>query len=82
MTPTLESLLKTDLRRRFENAARESERQPVEVLAELMAEYIESIDDTLLFDEIESEGCSTSSAYSEDDAVELVRRARRERAIG
>lgn len=81
MTTTLESLLKTDLRRQFEDAARGSRRQPVEVLAELMAEYVESNSDTVLFDEIESEGRSRNE-YTEDDAVELVRRARRERALG
>lgn len=68
---TLESLLHSHLRHEFEAAARSAKQQPGDVLAELMAEYIESQSDTELFDAIEREG--RRSGFSEDDAVELVR---------
>lgn len=53
---TLEVLLQSNLRREFEAVARSSKQKPAEVLAELMAEYIESQSDTKLFDAIEREG--------------------------
>jgi hypothetical protein len=72
---TLESLLQSHLRQEFEAAARSARQQPADVLAELMAGYIESQTDTKLFDAIEREG--RKSGYSEDDAVELVQEYRR-----
>jgi hypothetical protein len=46
------------------------------VLAQLMAEFIESQNDTQLFDAIEREG--RKSGYTEDDAVELIRAYRQQ----
>jgi hypothetical protein len=73
---TIEALLKTDLCREFEKTARAAKDDPAKELAEFMAEYIESKIDGLLFDEMQREG--EKSGYTEDDAVELVRRMRRE----
>ena len=73
---TLEALLQSHLLRQFEAAARSAKKQPADVLAQLMAEYIESQSDTELFDTIEREG--RKSGHSEDDAVELVRAYRQQ----
>jgi hypothetical protein len=73
---TIESLLQSNLRREFEAAARSSKQKPAEVLAQLMAEFIESQNDTQLFDAIEREG--RKSGYTEDDAVELIRAYRQQ----
>ena len=73
---TIESLLQSNLRREFEAAARSSKQKPVDVLAQLMAEFIESQSDSKLFDAIEREG--RKSGYTEDDAVDLVRSYRQQ----
>lgn len=73
---TIEALLQSDLRREFEKAARAAKKDPADELAELMAEYIESQADGELFDAIQRE--SNPHGYTEDDAVEIVRKARRE----
>jgi hypothetical protein len=73
---TIEALLQSKLRREFEAAARSSKQQPAEVLAQLMAEFIESQSDTKLFDAIEREG--RKSGYTEEDAVDLVRAYRKQ----
>lgn len=73
---TIEALLQSSLRREFEAAARSSKQKPVDVLAKLMAEFIESQGDSKLFDAIEREG--HKSGYTEDDAVDLVRTYRQQ----
>lgn len=73
---TIEALLESSLRREFEAAARSSKQKPVDVLAQLMAEFIESQRDSKLFDTIEREG--RKSGYTEDDAVDLVRTYRQQ----
>lgn len=74
---TLETIVKSELGKEFESAARSLKKRPADWLAELMTEAIEIATDIQLDDEIELEG--RKSGYAEDDAVELVRRARRER---
>ena len=70
-------LFKTDLWREFEAAAKDEKENPITVLMELMSDYIESRADSALFDEIAAEGFA--SEYTEDDAVEIVQRARQEK---
>jgi hypothetical protein len=77
---TKAELFKTDLWREFEAAARAEKQKPISVLTELMSDYIESRADSALFDEIAEEG--GKSGYTEDDAVDLVRRARLEKMRG
>lgn len=73
-------IFKTELWREFEAAAKDEKQNPVAVLMELMSDYLESRADSALFDEIAEEG--EKSGYNEDDAVELVRRARLEKMRG
>ena len=72
---TIEALLQSNLLREFEKAARAARKEPADELAELMAEYIESETDGELFDSIQRE--SNPHGYTEDDAVGIVREARR-----
>ena len=73
---TIEALLQSDLRREFEKAVRAVKKNPADELAVFMSEYIESQFDGELFDAVQRE--SNPHGYTEDDAVELVRKARRE----
>lgn len=73
-------IFKTEVWREFEATAKSEKENPINLLIELMSEYLESHSDTVLFDEIAEEGFE--SKYTEDDAVELVRQARRERMKG
>ncbi len=73
-------LFKTEIWREFEATAKSEKENPINLLIELMSEYLESHSDTVLFDEIAEEGLN--SEYTEDDVVELVRQARRERIRG
>ena len=73
-------IFQTDLWREFEALAKAEKESPLQILTELIKDYIESHSDSTLFDEIAEEGFS--SEYAEDDAVELVRRARIEKMRG
>ena len=77
---TTADLFKSRLWREFEATAKEGKQSPIDVLAELMAEYIESRADSALFDAMEKEGIG--SGFDEDDAVEIVCQARREKMRG
>jgi len=71
---TLETVIKSELGREFEKAARSLKRQPADVLTELMAEYIETEIDVSLDTAIAD---SIAQDYTEADAVEIVRAYRR-----
>jgi len=73
-------LFKSKLWHEFEAAAKSEKENPITILTELMNDYIESRSDSALFDEIAEEGFR--SEYTEDDAVELVRKARLEKMRG
>lgn len=73
-------IFKSEIWREFEAIVKAEKENPVNVLVELMNEYIESRSDSVLFDEIAEEGFQ--GEYTEDDAVELVRQARLERMRG
>lgn len=73
-------IFKSEIWCEFEAIAKAEKENPVNVLVELMNEYIESRSDSVLFDEIAEEGFQ--GEYTEDDAVELVRQARLERMRG
>ncbi len=70
-------IFKTELWREFEALAKAEKESPLELLTDFLKEYIESRSDSALFDKIAEEGFN--SEYTEDDAVELVRRARLEK---
>lgn len=76
---TIETLLKSDLTLEFERAAKSSKRDAADVLAEFMSEYIESVEDSHLFDLAEKAG--RKSGYTEEDAVEMVRQTRCEQQV-
>lgn len=73
-------IFKSEIWREFEAIVKAEKENPVNVLVELMNEYIESRSDSVLFDEIAEEGFQ--GEYTEDDTVELVRQARLERMRG
>ncbi len=73
-------IFKTELWREFEALAKAEKKNPSKILADFIKEYIESRSDSVLFDKIAEEGFN--SEYTEDDAVELVRRARLEKMRG
>lgn len=73
-------IFKTELWQEFEMAAKAEKENPIEILTELLRDYVESRSDSVLFDKIAEEGFN--SEYTEDDAVEIVRRARLEKMRG
>lgn len=73
-------IFKTELWQEFELAAKAEKENPIEILTELLRDYVESRSDSALFDKIAEQGFS--SEYTEDDAAEIVRRARLEKMRG
>jgi hypothetical protein len=76
-TLTLDTLMESDLWREFEKAATAKRRRPIDLLAEVIAEFLETQADIALFDDIERDIRATG--YTEDDAVELVKAYRASR---
>ncbi|MGE3434395.1 MAG: hypothetical protein AB7O81_01930 [Blastocatellales bacterium] len=76
-TLTLDTLLQSDLWREFEQEARVKRRRPVELLADVIADFLEAQQGAALFEDIERDlqhtGCT------EDNAVELVKAYRASR---
>ena len=72
-----DSLSVLPLWERFQKVARERKRSPVRLLTEYMRERLESWEDQQLDEEIQSD--VQRSGYREEDAVEIVRRYRREK---
>jgi hypothetical protein len=68
--------LDAQLREQLEKAAREQRRNPARLLQEIVREYLAIYEDEKLFRQMQRE--ARRSDYREEDAVDLVRQARRE----
>ncbi len=64
---------------RFERAARQRRRNPVNLLAEFMSDCLERWEDERLDTEIQED--ARGSGHREREAVEIVRQYRRERRV-
>lgn len=71
---TVESLMKTELWQAFERRARRERKQPANLLARLLREYLEITDDVRLNEEMRLD--AQRSRYTEADAVRLVKEHR------
>ena len=76
-TLTLDPLLQSNLWREFETAARSNRRRPTDLLAEVIADFLETQAGATIFDDLEKDLRATN--YTEDDAVELVKAYRASR---
>ena len=74
---TLESLFKTELWQDIERQTRARRKQPADVLAELMRDYLETAEDVALNEAMRRD--ARQSSYTEADAVRLVRERRAEK---
>lgn len=74
---TLETLLKTELWRDFEQQTRARHQQPADVLADLLRDYLETAEDVELNEAMRRD--ARQSGYTEADAVRLVREHRVEK---
>ncbi len=70
-TLTMDTLIQSDLWHEFEKTARDKRRRPVELLADVIADFLETQEGTAVFDDIERDLHHTGDA--EDNAVELVK---------
>jgi hypothetical protein len=75
MVMTSESLFQSPLWEQFEQEARQRRRNPASLLARYMRECLEIWEDQELDEEIQQD--VQRSGYSEEDAVEIVRRHRK-----
>lgn len=71
---TVESLMKTELWQAFERRARRERKQPANLLASLLREYLEITDGVRLNEEMRLD--ARRSRYTEADAVRLVKEHR------
>jgi type IV secretory pathway component VirB8 len=71
---TLDTLLQTDLWREFQKQARTEKRSPVDLLGELIKEYLEIKEDATMHEAMSRE--ARKSGYTEADAVDVVRQVR------
>jgi len=74
---TIDSLIQSNLWHEFEKAARHQRRRPVELLADVIADFLETQEGIAVFDDLERDISHTG--YTEDDAVELVKTYRASR---
>ena len=70
-TITLDALTESDLWNEFEKTARDKRRRPVELLADMIADYLETQEGNTIFDDLA--GDLRHTGYTEDDAVEVVK---------
>ncbi len=73
----LEHFIQSDLWRDFENQTKAVKRQPIAVMAELVRDYLERVQDQKLLDEMRRD--ARASGYRASDAVKLVRAYRKEK---
>ncbi len=66
--------LNSQLWEQFEQAAQEQRRNPLQLLQQVLQEYLAIYHDERLFRQLQRE--ARRSGYREEDAVELVRQAR------
>jgi hypothetical protein len=76
-TSAIDTLIQSSLWREFEKTARSKRRRPVELLADVIAEFLETQEGIAIFDDIGRDIRHTG--YTEDDAVEIVRNYRSSR---
>lgn len=76
-TLTIDTLIESNLWHEFEKAAHDKRRRPVELLADVIADFLETQEGITIFDDLERDLRHT--AYTEDDAVELVKTYRASR---
>ncbi len=76
-TSTIDALIQSDLWREFEKTARNKRRRPVELLADVIADFLETQEGVAIFDDLERDIRRTG--YTEDDAVEIVKSYRASR---
>ena len=76
-TPAIDTLIQSDLWREFEKTARSKRRRPVELLADVIADFLETQEGIAVFGDIERDIRHTG--YTEDDAVEIVKTYRSSR---
>lgn len=74
---TFDTLTQSDLWQKFEASAQKKRRRPIDLLAEVIADFLETQDDIALFDSIERDLRQTG--YTEDDSVEMVKAYRASR---
>ncbi len=74
---TMKTLNDSAVWKEFETEAKKRRRNPVKILSDYMKECLEIWQHERLDEEIRQE--AQKSGYTEDDAVELVRRYRREK---
>lgn len=74
---TLETLLKTELWHDFEQQTRARRKQPADVLADLVRDYLETEEDVALNEAMRRD--ARKSDLQEADAVRLVREHRAEK---
>ncbi len=74
---TLETLIRSELWTIFEKQASKQNKQPSEVLAGLLREYLEIAEDATLDEAIARS--ARRSKYKESDAVKIVRQYRKEK---
>jgi hypothetical protein len=74
---TIDTLIQSNLWREFEKTAREKRRRPAELLADVIADFLDTQAGVAIFDDLERDLGHTG--YTEDDAVELVKAYRASR---
>ena len=74
---TIDTLIESNLWNEFEKAAREKRRRPVELLADVIADFLETQEGVAIFDDLERD--IGQAGYTEDDAVEIVKTYRSSR---
>jgi hypothetical protein len=74
---TIDTLIQSKLWREFEKRARDKRRRPVELLADVIADFLESQEGITIFADLERDLRPTG--YTEDNAVELVKTYRASR---
>ena len=74
---TLESLIRSPLWENFERQTRKEKKQPADVLAALVEEYLEMAEDVAQTEAMRSD--ARRSGWREEDAVKLVRAHRAEK---
>jgi hypothetical protein len=73
----IDTLVRSDLWREFEKTARSKHRRPVELLADVIADFLETQEGIAILDDVERN--IRRKGYTEDDAVEIVRAYRSSR---
>ncbi|MGI8544070.1 MAG: hypothetical protein ACR2MD_11440 [Aridibacter sp.] len=76
-TLTLDTLTQSNLWHEFEKTANDKRRRPVELLADVIADFLETQEGVAVFDNLESDLAHTD--YTEEDAVEIVKNYRQSR---